>query len=956
MKRKLMMVLGGVVFGGVGCVWGGMEVAEGYEVSVAVPASLVARPVEACFDDAGRLYVTEVTGTNEPAAVQLEKAPHRLVRLEDTDGDGEFDRRVVFAEKLGFPEGVLWHEGVVYVSVAPQILRLVDRDGDGVADERTVWFDGKTLTGCANDLHGPYAGPDGMIYWCKGAFGEQTHDLPGKKGWRSRAAHVFRMKPDGSGLDVVFTAGMDNPVGLAWTAEGDLMVCGTFLQHPGDGRRDGIIHAVRGGLWGKDHDVLEGHVRTGPLLPPMTHLGPAAPAGMCRYGRDLLVCQFNLRKVSRHELEPDGATWKTKDSDLLSSDDPDFHPTDVLQAADGSVLVVDTGGWYKLCCPTSQEARPEVTGGVYRLRRKGGEVPVAVPEARSRLVVPEEPKELLEKAGSEDPGEREQAIGELLRPLAEQAKSADGHVRRRAIEALGQWSGQHADPGAGRGGMGHLAAAARGVTSALLGAMEGRVLDRFTEHALTVALIEGADAKGPRVLLHSADPVRQRMGLYWVMQTDPEMFDVEGGIGEFLGSGDAGVREAAVFGLGKVGGGREEAERWLEGRLGKAGIGVVELTVVRAVMRGAGDETVARWLRLAEVREARLVLLAAMAEVREGELPASWLRELRVLLGGDELTARAAAEVLASRRAGVRDAGVRAVAADRDRPVAVRLSLLVAAGKTELAEEEFGMVVKALTERGGLGECSDRAARVLSLAVLTGGQLRALVPVVAEVALPVRPLLLRAFGGSGDEATGMELVEVLGKSGALAGFSAEDLGEGFRGFPASVRERLAATRAALVPGLAEVTARVAELERTLPAGDALRGKVVFQSAKASCVLCHQAGYLGKAFGPDLTKVGVVRTRRDLIEAIAFPSASFVRSFEPVEVVRRDGTVVVGMVVNQSAEMVTLATGAVTPPVTVAAVEIAEMRVGKASLMPQGLDRILTVVELADVVAFLESLK
>jgi HEAT repeat protein len=346
----------------------------------------------------------------------------------------------------------------------------------------------------------------------------------------------------------------------------------------------------------------------------------------------------------------------------------------VLQAADGSVLVVDTGGWYKLCCPTSQEARPEVTGGVYRLRRKGGEGQVAVPEARSRLEVPEESAELLEKAGSEDLGEREKAIGELLRPLAEQAKSADGHVRRRAIEALGQWSGQHPDPGAGRGGMGHLTAASRGVTAALLGAMEGRVLDRFTQHALTVAFIEGADAKGPRVLLGSEDPVRQRMGLYWVMQTDPEMFDVEGGIGEFLGSGDPGVREAAVYGLGKVGSWREEAERWLEGRLGKAGDGVLELTVVRAVMRGAGDETVARWLRVAEVGDAsaRVMLLAAMAEVREGEMPSSWLRELRVLLGGDEVVAVAAAEVLAARRAGVRDAGVRAVAADGGRPVAVR--------------------------------------------------------------------------------------------------------------------------------------------------------------------------------------------------------------------------------------------------------------------------------------------
>ena len=37
-------------------------------------------------------------------------------------------------------------------------------------------FEGQTLTGCANDLHGPYLGPDGWIYWTKGAFAEQTYE------------------------------------------------------------------------------------------------------------------------------------------------------------------------------------------------------------------------------------------------------------------------------------------------------------------------------------------------------------------------------------------------------------------------------------------------------------------------------------------------------------------------------------------------------------------------------------------------------------------------------------------------------------------------------------------------------------------------------------------------------------------------------------------------------------
>ena len=49
----------------------------------------------------------------------------------------------------------------------------------------------------------------------------------------------------------------------------------------------------------------------------------------------------------------------------------DFHPTDVLEDADGSLLVVDTGGWYKLCCPTSQLEKPDVLGAIYRVRKAG---------------------------------------------------------------------------------------------------------------------------------------------------------------------------------------------------------------------------------------------------------------------------------------------------------------------------------------------------------------------------------------------------------------------------------------------------------------------------------------------------------------------------------------------------------------------------------------------------------
>ena len=355
-----------------------LHVSDGYTVEHIVAPRLVERPVNMAFDESGALYVTDSSGANDRPVQQLKNPTHRVVRLVDSKGNGHFDKSTVFADKLAFPEGAMWLDGSLYVAAPPVIWKFTDTNGDGVADKREVWFDGGTVTGCANDLHGPYAGPDGLVYWCKGAFAEQHHSLANGRELITRASHIFRARPDGSGREMVLTGGMDNPVDVAFSRTGSRFLSGTFFVKPGAGLRDGILHAVYGGVWGKDHGVLDGHPRTGDLMPVMTHLGPAAACGLeMLQGKALgqqgaLLCaQFNLRKVSLHKMVPEAATFRTIDDDLLTSSNPDFHPTDVLEDADGSVLVADTGGWYKICCPTSKELKPEVLGGIYRITRKG---------------------------------------------------------------------------------------------------------------------------------------------------------------------------------------------------------------------------------------------------------------------------------------------------------------------------------------------------------------------------------------------------------------------------------------------------------------------------------------------------------------------------------------------------------------------------------------------------------
>src|SRR6266404_1551584 len=245
---------------------------------------------------------------------------------------------------------------------------------------------------------------------------------------------------------------MDNPVGITFTAGGERILCGTFFITHEPGKRDGLIHAVYGGVYGKANDVNDGHKKTGELMPIMTHMGPAAPCSVIRYESrvlgeafqdNLFACYFNLHKVSRHVLVEDGATFKTQDLDFVTSDNPDFHPTDVIEDADGSLLVVDTGGWYKICCPTSQLSKPDVLGAIYRVRRSGAPT---VKDARGvRLAWGRmRPAELVKLLGDERPAVCHRAIHDLalageqgIRDLAETAKEERSvTIRRNAIWTL----------------------------------------------------------------------------------------------------------------------------------------------------------------------------------------------------------------------------------------------------------------------------------------------------------------------------------------------------------------------------------------------------------------------------------------------------------------------------------------------------------------------------------------
>jgi putative heme-binding domain-containing protein len=111
--------------------------------------------------------------------------------------------------------------------------------------------------------------------------------------------------------------------------------------------------------------------------------------------------------------------------------------------------------------------------------------------------------------------------------------------------------------------------------------------------------------------------------------------------------------------------------------------------------------------------------------------------------------------------------------------------------------------------------------------------------------------------------------------------------------------------------------------------------------------------LGGKVGPDLTKIGQIRSERDLLEAILFPSASFVRSYEPIKIATSSGKVFQGVIKSESPDDIVLITGP-DQQARILRADIEIMEPGSVSVMPAGLDQQFTPQELADLVAFLKA--
>lgn len=981
---------------------------DGFEIQCVAEPPLVDRPIMVDSDEEGGLYVADSSGSNASVEDQLRDKPHRVLRLEDQDGDGIYDRRTVFADKLMFPAGVLWHRGSLYVTAPPSIWKLTDTDADGIADKREEWFQGKTLTGCANDLHGPYLGKDGWIYWTKGAFAEQSYARPdGQAPFVTSAAHIFRRHPDKPWIEPVMTGGMDNPVEVVFNAEGERFFTTTFLQHPGGGRRDGIIHAIYGGVYGKNHHVIESHPQTGDLMPVMTHLGPAAACALALYEStvfgdafkgNLFSSEFNLRSVTRHILEPQGASYTTTSTPFLVSDQLDFHPTDVCEDADGSLLVTDTGGWYKLCCPTSQLMKPDVLGAIYRIRRsdqptledpRGLELSWALNE------------NLAPRLGDARPAVRKRAIDQLalrkavapLTNLLEQ-ESAAITAKQSALWTLTRIQNDEARAAIRKvlsnrnlsWGLRHIAAHAAGLwrDQAALGALTtllttedspptvkraaaealgrlghadaipallseaGQEPDRVLEHSLIYALIEIAQAAPLQKALRQGNPDRKRAALIALdqMRPSPSTPDM---VLAVANSGIPRLEETAAWLLGKHPEWAPQIADHLETRLD-------ETSAQQLIQKLAPQPTIQQMIaeQLGGEHAQHLLLALTKSSISEPspELLAALANHLNTQNGPLTLTVLAGlgAKPTALRHSAMTQA-LDEIANRPSIPMEGRLQALALAAHKKLTDPMAKIAIEGLGHQQALRTRSF-AGRVLSEAALTPSQHADLASALSGLAPMEVATMLPLFSEESDLTLGLALVSSLKANTTIGSVPAATIRAAFKQAPAEVHAQLRPLFDQITEGLSKQGEQVDKLLARLPPGDIRRGQTVFNSTEAACITCHEIGYRGGNLGPDLTSIGQARSPRDLLESIMFPSASFVRSYESVTLKSKDGTTYLGIIGDSSADTLTLRL-APTAEIVLNRNDIVDRHPATTSLMPQGIHTQLTEQQLSDLLAFLK---
>ncbi len=940
-----------------------IQVLDGFEIQQTAAEPLVASPVAMAFDGNARLYVVEMRDYSEQDKERL----GRVRLIEDTDGDGRFDKSTVFAEDLSWPTAITCFDGGVFVGAAPDLYYLKDTNGDDKADIRRLVFTGFSRGNVQGLLNSFQWGPDNRIHGtASSGGGEITRpDAPDFKPV-SLSGRDFSFDP--RKLDLRPESGGAQH-GMTFDDWGRKFVCsnsdhiqmvmfedryiarnpdvsapGARVSIAADGPQAEVFRTSPIEPW----RIVRTRLRvTGQAVGPVEGGGRAGgyftgATGTTIYRGDAFPREFvgqsftgdvGSNIVHRKILEPDGVGFIARRADagkeFVSSTDNWFRPAQFANAPDGALYIIDV---YREVIEHPASLPPEIKqhldltsgrerGRIYRV------VPMGYKQRPLTKLADKSTAELV--AALDDPNgwtrdtaarllyeRQDQAAVKPLELLAANAKLPQG--RMQALYAL---------------------AGLNSLTPEILIARLADEHPRVREHA--VRLSERVANEHPelraRLISLAADPdlrVRYQLAFSLGESTDPAR---AGALATILkrDATDRWVR-LAVFSSLASGGGDVFAEvaadkQW---RTTPGGREVLS-ELARYLGRQNHRAELAKVLPVLESLPAEEISVSAAIVRGLGEGLAKGPGTLQSQLTA--IGSQKAVEILDRMLVAARTTAIDEGRSPEDRVDAIRL----------LALDDFDAAGAVLA-----GLISNRQPQdVQSAALVTLGTFNE--PSVAETLLAAWPGLSPRLRAEATEllfarAERIDALMSAAEGGTLALADLEPVRlQSLAKHPSeAIRRRAEPLLAKIKTGSRQdLVAAYGDALKTH--GDASRGRQVFQKI---CASCHRVDGVGHEIGPSLASF---RTRgpEAILTNVLDPNREVNPQFVNYLLITADGRSVTGMIASETANSVTLRR-AENATDTIERSEIEELRSSGLSIMPEGLEKQIDPAAMADLLAYL----
>ena len=946
----------------------------GFHVELVAAEPLLRSPVAIDFDEDGRLYVAEFPEYNQYADADRGRGQQTRAQrgvgcvrlLEDTRGNGVYDKSTVFADGVPMATAVACWDGGVYVGSPPDLLYLKDTDGDGKADVRRVVF-----TGFGRDRAG-----EGMLNSFRWGLDNRFHvatsgdggsvrraDRPSAKAVSVRG-HVLVFDPRGESFEL---AGGGGQHGMSMDDWGRTYVCGNsdpfhlvtydsryLARNPYLRAPAAAVNIAPGGKYTRLHRIspvepwriLRTRLRSQGIVPGSDEGGSPSGfftggTGVTVYRGDSFPAEFhgNLfvgdvanNLIHRAIPEPNGVlvTARSAESgrEFLASRDCYFRPVQMANAPDGCLWVVD------MC-------RELIEGAAFLAPPilKHMDLASGVDRGRIWRIVPDGHQPRVPKLGKATTAE-----------LAALVEHPNGWHRDTASRLLYQRQDRSA-----AGPLRRLAASSKSPVGRVhaLAALAG--LGALVPDDVLTALVD-PEPRVRQLALRLAEPICQNV--------EP----VARRMAEMVGDPDLMVRYQLAFSLGALPG--SKASPALAALA--AGVGAdpwMRVAILSSVTGCAGAvfERLAGDAGFRASAHGRAFLTALVGQTGAAERPGDLAVILNALdgpLAGDVALSRGIVLALLSADSPAARARISGTSGGRVRAI---LDSLLADARATARDEKKPAAARADSVR------SLRFALLPDVQVLLSELLAPRQPPAVQTEavetlarfddLRVPTILLRGWPEMSPQLRATA-AEALFTRPAWVGTFLDAIEKGtigradveparlelLKSYPdAAVRARAARLFAAAQARRQDV---VASYQRALQLkGDPGRGKEVF---KAQCSTCHRLEGIGQQIGAELAAIRD-RGLEAVLLNILDPNREVMPQFLSYVLVTTSGRVLTGMIAVETSNSLTIRQPDGREE-TVLRLQIDELRSTGLSYMPEGLEKQIDVPAMADLLAYLNSVK